>query len=216
MITVTKHFKINPLTVFLFAFSSAFHYPPVFFMAYGVMILHEIAHAVAAAVIGLKIDCVVLQPFGLSLRLKNKMVSGMAEEIILYLSGPMVNALASFSAVVVYHYYKSDNLRLFYMINMTLFVVNLLPVMPLDGGHIAMRIIRAVFGIKKGTAISNILSLIICCIMTAFGIYAVILCRNYTFLILCSLLWGNLFLLSKQYNRDYLDETAKKLIKTGM
>lgn len=216
MITITRHIKINPLTVFLFAFSSVFHYPAVFFLSYGTMVLHEAAHGLTAHFLGLKIDYIVLEPFGLSLRLKNRIVKTMAEEIILYLSGPLVNILAALGAILMYRYFKSENLRLFYMANTVLFFVNLLPAMPLDGGAMARCVMTRCFGLKRGIMISNILSFFICCAVLTMGIYAAVLCRNYTFLILCSLLIGNLFLSSEQYKRDYMDEIAKKLVIKGM
>ena len=51
-------------------------------VTYAVMILHELAHCLAAVCIGLKISHIDFYPFGVNLKLKNKFVYSLADEII--------------------------------------------------------------------------------------------------------------------------------------
>ncbi len=127
------------LTVVLFTIIAVFGNLKDYLTVYIVMIFHECAHLVAALSIGLKPDCVILAPFGVNLKLKNKLIHSLCEEIILYLSGPLLNGVLALVGLFV------ENSG-FYQINTVLMIMNLLPVVPLDGGMIFLRVVSAYYG----------------------------------------------------------------------
>ena len=126
MIKITKYLRVNILTIIVFAVYVIFRYPVMFYVAYAVMFLHEMAHCIAAVCIGLKIDYIAFLPFGVNLRLKNKMVFSIADEIILYISGPLCNIAFAFFAAVVCRKYNYEIFRMFYISNIVLFLINML------------------------------------------------------------------------------------------
>ena len=208
MIEITRHVKVNILTIILFSMCSFFHYPVIFYVSYAVMTLHEAAHIIAAKCLGCEIDCVILQPFGVNMRLGNRLIPSAAEEIILYLSGPLVNAFAAFFAALVYIKSGVYFVKLFSMTNLALFAVNLLPALPLDGGYIARRALTFFFGYKRANAVMNILSALICAALGSLGVYAAYMSRNFSVLLFASLLFGNLLARREKYNAEYISAVA--------
>ncbi len=191
----------------MFALSAVFHYPIIFFITYSVMILHEIAHLIAAVCIGLKIDYIAFLPFGVNLRLKNKMVYSIADEIILYISGPLVNAFFAVFAALFYRYCPYYLIRMFYISNIMLFIMNLLPALPLDGGIITRKILMYRYGFRNAEKIMKIISAVISAAVTALGIYAAYKTHfNYSVLLFSLLLIGNIFTRNEKYNIDFIKE----------
>ena len=207
MISITKHIRISILTVIVAVMGILFHYPPIFYITYAVMTLHECAHLLAAVLIGLKADYIAFMPFGLNLRLKNKIVCSLSDEIIMYLSGPLVNAVLALVSAMVYTHFDNEFLKLFYVSNLTLFIMNMLPVPPLDGGMIVKRIIARKSGRKKAEQICVVLSVIFGLSLLTLGIYAAIKSGyNYSLVLFSLLLLGNIFTQREKYDIDFIGE----------
>ena len=91
--------------------------------------------------IGLKISHIDFHPFGVNLKLKNKLVYSLADEMILYFSGPFCNILFALIAMIVYSRYPNESVKFFYISNTMLFCMNMIPSVPLDGGILLKKII---------------------------------------------------------------------------
>ena len=183
-------------------------------LSYGSMLLHEGAHALAAAAIGLRISHIALYPFGVNLRLKNKMVARTSDELLLYLSGPAVNALIALFALYIRHDFL-------YRTNTLLFVLNLLPVYPLDGGCILKRLLSGRFGSLAAVRVMRAVSAVFALLFIALGIYAVCVTHyNYSVLLLAVFMVGNVFTQREKYNTGFLRELMfyreKPLSKTKL
>ena len=207
MIKITEHIKINPLTIALIALGIIFKCPTVFYVSYAVMALHETAHLIAAVCVGLKIDCVILQPFGLNLRLKNRIVNTFSDEVILYLSGPFFNAVAALVSIWIYSLCGAEVVREFYAMNIALFAVNMLPAMPLDGGVLLKRFLSRRMGYKAANRVSGAISAVICVTLAALGVYVVTVNRtNFSLILFSLLLMGNIFTQREKYDVDFVSE----------
>ncbi|MGN0108234.1 MAG: site-2 protease family protein [Hominilimicola sp.] len=207
MIKITKYIYINILTVIMFTICIMFHYPVIFYITYAVMILHESAHCIAAACIGLKISHITFHPFGVNLKLKNKMVYSLADEIILYISGPLCNAVLALAAVVVCRKYNLELLRMFYISNIMLFIMNMLPAVPLDGGIILRKILMYRYGYKQAEKVMRVISIIISGLIMLLGIAVLYKTRfNFSVLLFSALLIGNIFTQKEKYNVDFVKE----------
>ena len=220
MINITKHIKINPFTIVLFTLGIIFKCPTVFFVSYAVMALHETAHLVAAVCVGLKVDCVILQPFGLNLRLKNRIVNTFSDEVILYLSGPLFNALAALLAMWLYQITGAEVAREFYASNIALFMVNMLTAMPLDGGVLLKRYISRRMGHRTAVRVSRVVSTVICTLLLILSAYIVTVNRtNFSLILFSLLLLGNIFTQREKYDVDFVGElmfaTGEKKKKDG-
>ncbi|MGN0181282.1 MAG: site-2 protease family protein [Candidatus Ornithomonoglobus sp.] len=194
--------KINPLTVILFFMAWLTGNISVLAVAYAVMAAHECAHLIAALCIGLRPESMTFSPFGVHLELKNRLVRSLADEIIVYSAGPLVNALLALAAL----YTCSVE---FYRINTALLVMNLLPVAPLDGGIILKRIISYKYGaltsqrIMKGSAV--ILSTVLMCTAVISLCYGIINLSAFT---MALFLLGNLITAKELYNVDFINAVS--------
>lgn len=174
-------------------------------ISYTSIIIHELAHLVAALLIGLKISHITLYPFGVNLKLKNRIVYSLTDEIILYTSGPLINAVM---AILFIPYLKNGNLwNTFYWNNLMLFLFNLLPIMPMDGGVILNKILTHRVGHNLSVIILKISSAILICLLVLYEIYLMALSRfNFNLVFICVFLIGNIFTAKEKYQIDYIKE----------
>ena len=187
MIKITKYLRVNVLTIALVVFCIIFNKADMLCVTYAVMILHELAHCLAAVCIGLKISHIVFYPFGVNLKLKNKLVYSLADEMILYFSGPFCNILFALIAMIVYSCYPNESVKFFYISNTMLFCMNMIPSVPLDGGILLKKIIAYRLGYNSANKIMTVMYI------TKF---------NFSVLLFSALMIGNIFTQSEKYNVD--------------
>lgn len=171
------------------------------------MTLHELSHLLAAKIIGLRTAYVAFHPFGVNLKLKNKLICRLSDEIILYMAGPCCNILLACASLAVYKYYPDPWLRFFYGSNIMLFVMNMLPVVPLDGGVVLKKLLMYRVGYKAAGNIMTAVSAVIVAVLLALGAYVLYITRfNYSVLFLAIFLFGNIFTQKEKYNVDFVKE----------
>lgn len=196
---------INPLTILLIVFFYFSGNLNLFIICYSSMLLHELSHLIAALIIGLTPEKFSLHPYGVSLSLKNKIIYSYLDEVILYLSGPCMNILLALFSIIVFGRGKYSDY--FYISNMVLFFMNILPVKPLDGGVLLNKTLIRVSGIKSAKKISFILSVIFFTLFFASGIFVIIKTGfNPSVLLISGLLFVNLFAQDEKYSVDFLRE----------
>ncbi len=172
-----------------------------------VMFLHEMAHMLSAVCIGLKVSHITIYPFGVNLKLKNKLIYSISDEIILYISGPMCNAIFALISAWLFRFYPSDNLRFFYMSNITLFVMNMLPALPLDGGFVMKKVLVRLLGHNIANKSMFFITGIISTLVLAVGICVFVVSRyNFSVILFSILIIGNLFTGREKYDVDFVKE----------
>lgn len=206
MIKICKWLYINPLTIVLFALCFITRKLEYLMITYSVMFLHECAHLAAAFCIGLKPSYIAFQPFGVNLKLKNRLVYALADEIILYLSGPLINIILSIICAFIYRKTLNTWAQFMYIQNFLLFVTNMLPIVPLDGGIILKKIILHKIGYKKADRIMICISCIFVGLILLLGIRIFWQQRNFTVLFLLIFVIGNIFTQKEKYNIDFIKE----------
>lgn len=198
---------INPITILMLAVCYITRHLEMFYIAYGVMTLHELSHLLAAKIIGLRTAYIAFHPFGVNLKLKNKLICRLSDEIILYLAGPFCNILLACAALLAYHFYPNPWLRFFYGSNIMLFVMNMLPITPLDGGIVLKKLLMYRMGYRMAGRVMTAVSAVIDAGLFALGAYVLYVTRfNYSVLFLAVFLLGNIFTQKEKYNVDYVKE----------
>lgn len=149
------------------------------------VILHEYGHALSAKSYGVHTKDIIISPIGGLARLES-MPEKAAQEFFIALAGPLVNLIiALFLALILYFTtgsilpvvsdFKFDEplefARYIILMNFALFLFNLIPAFPMDGG----RILRALLSIKLGkiraTKIASGIGRIIAIGFVIFGIF---------------------------------------------
>ena len=134
----------------------AFSFNGNYFIAFIMVILHEYTHYFTANFFGYKNGKVIILPFGASLELLGIDTASVKEEVIISLSGPIMNLVL---AVIFYALNLRCNSKLIetlFFTNLCLGVFNLVPALPLDGG----RILRAIIASKTVYRRANIVTII--------------------------------------------------------
>ena len=106
---------------------------------FGSVALHELGHSVVARAKGAYIHEIVLYPFGGAAKISNIPKRPM-DEIMVALAGPAV------SLMLALLFRQIEFLRFLGYLNGILFLFNILPVFPMDGG----RVLRALLTIRSG------------------------------------------------------------------
>ena len=173
-------------------------------ISYISIFFHEIAHLIAAMVIGLKPARIVYLPFGVNLKLKNTIIGSLSDEVILYVSGPLLSAVFAFLSLL---YIENQHMKLFYYNNIGLFIFNMLPIIPMDGGVIAKKILSARVGYRKSENILKTTSFILILFLIIIQLYLLNKNNfNFSILLITIFLTGNIFTNKEKYNLEFTRE----------
>lgn len=155
------------IIILISVFSKTFRsYLEIYFLCFCFIVFHEMAHLFTGTLFGKKIRNIKISVCGLNIGFNGytdyegkKKTSNLADFLI-YSSGP----IASYILAVAFR-----NIKLVYEINMAFFIMNLMPVYPLDGYTIFKIFIR---GIKNKEVKSFLLKFIT---ITFFAIFLIII-----------------------------------------
>lgn len=140
--------RINILFFPVLAASILGRYVSEFAVAYICALIHECAHIYTAKKLGIGTAFVEIQPFGVCARLQSEMIKEPVCEILIAMAGPLLNVMLV--GIAVLFKYRFETYRLYeYFIscNAAMAILNLMPVLPLDGG----RVLRAVLSCFTGS-----------------------------------------------------------------
>ena len=160
--------NINILIVPLLVIALVMNFFTQYIITMVFIIAHELGHIGVALISGAKIYNLRILPIGLNAEIDDSRCSK-CSKIYIYMAGPCINIIF---AILIYIigacHFVSKGLTLGVHINMWLAFFNLLPILPLDGGKIAMEMLAERFGIfrasKKIRIFTIFLSIIIICL----------------------------------------------------
>lgn len=122
-------------------------------IAFAIVLIHELAHVVAARRFGVHVSDIELLPFGGVSRMGGEVVFNPAMEIYVATAGPAANLLLAGIGTALKNYgLWDDNLGPFFLqCNLMLAAFNLLPALPLDGGRVFRARLARRVGLKEAT-----------------------------------------------------------------
>jgi len=136
-------YRCHPLLIIMMALSVVMGFYIELLTLFGIVIIHELGHVVAARYYGWEVSEVQLLPFG-GVAVIEEQGGGTAwEEIVVAMAGPLQNAIMIILAFIM----KSTSLwndgwvDYFVQANIWIALFNLLPILPLDGGRILQAIL---------------------------------------------------------------------------
>ncbi|CAH2716253.1 Stage IV sporulation protein FB [Neobacillus rhizosphaerae] len=129
---------IHPLLWIIIALSIATAHFLEVCMLIGIIFIHEMGHAVAASFFSWRIKKITLLPFGGVAEMDEHGNRPLKEETIVVLAGPLQHVWMVALAFILFtlHLIPKDLFLLFISYNAMIFVFNLFPVWPLDGGKL--------------------------------------------------------------------------------
>ena len=160
--------------------------------------IHEMGHLLSGLLLGMKPNKIELKPYGVSISFKIKpddynikILKGNLLEIkkiIVATAGPITNLLIIF-IVLQLNIDMFIGLEIIYS-NLLVFLFNLIPFYPLDGGRILKGILHIIFGKRKSEKYTNNISFACLVLITLLGSIAIFYIQNIAFFIIIICLWA--------------------------
>lgn len=141
-----------------------------FFVLTGVVLLHELAHFLAAKKFGYRLTSFYLAPYGVALNYKDGKFDP-KDEIFIALAGPLINIVLCVVILALWWLFPITYCYTKAIFETSLFLVlfNLLPAYPLDGGRALVALLSEKISRKTALKISMIFNIAFCVIF--FGLF---------------------------------------------
>jgi stage IV sporulation protein FB len=198
--------QINILIIPLIIMTIINNFVIQYLITMGFIIAHEFAHIVTAIISGARIYSIRILPIGVNVAIDDSGCSKFSK-IYIYLAGPIINIIFAITIYILYAFQiVSIELMLGVYINIWLAFFNLLPILPLDGGKIAMEALADYSGLYSASKKMYLLSVSLSIIIICLGILVFI-----TNLYNISLVLIGIYIL--QFSKENKKETALMNIK---
>ncbi len=171
MIKITRFFYVHVLVIPLLLVAFATKSQMTFFLSYGIVLIHELCHLLAALCLNVKVYAIIVMPFGMTVRLDPAVVQAPKKEALIALAGPLSNAIMLLFGTVFLSTTPSLNNDLFLIINAAMLLLNLLPIPPLDGGRILRSAVVQNIGLMSAAKVIRRVSYACIGIICAAGIF---------------------------------------------
>ena len=102
---------------------------------------HEAAHLISSVILNIKMDKFKVTIFGFNINTDLEQV-GFFKKLLLFLAGPACN-------IFLFLLFKNTAYNNFAQANLFLAIVNMLPVVPLDGGNICKSVLQIFLDLKS-------------------------------------------------------------------
>lgn len=176
--TIKIHFSFIVFLIYLFFINNIEYYLIFYFFA----ILHELAHIIVSYVLKVKISEINFLSVGLNVQYENNI--SYTKEFIIASAGPIFSlALALL--------FENQN---FAIINFIIFMSNMMPIYPLDGGRIIRIFLVKILGYKKGITFYKVILIFSICVLIFLNLIITVYFKNYYLLVFS----GYIFILANQ------------------
>mgnify|MGYP003306249601 CR=1 FL=1 len=193
VVPIGKRIEIHILLPILIAISIFGGYFALFSLSWFFAILHEFAHILVGRMLKIKICKVTFQPFGICAKLKESIVKSPVREIVMAFAGPILSFILWGIFAGIYRWYPIEIIGYCSLLNLSLFLINLLPCLPLDGGRILRAILTLGSNAVTAWRIVTRLSFVIVTMLLSVSAWFLIMQKfNFSFLMIGAFLLGNL------------------------
>jgi Zn-dependent protease len=162
-----KLFKSAKVIKVLFAAGSLAAYSWLFSIEFAIaliccLVFHEYGHIKAMKYFGLKTKGIYLIPFVGGLALSDDKINTRWQDIVISIMGPFFGLILSIACLVGYWLTDIEVLAGLAVFNALLNLFNMLPVLPLDGGHVLKSI---------AFSINSLVGIVACALGAMLGVY---------------------------------------------
>lgn len=148
--------------------------------------LHELGHIITAILVGGRLHTLRLLAVGVNACIDSQVLDK-RNKVLIYISGPLVNTLlfTLFTLVKSYYFDESGNMSFFILANISLAILNLLPILPLDGGKLLREILSNKVGMLTAGIYTRYATIATAILITAAGIFQIYISRyNFSLLMI--------------------------------
>ncbi len=115
------------------------------------LLMHEYSHVWMALRLGFRVSHVMVHPFGAAAMVEDdgtEMVRRPKAEMAVAVAGPLMSLLCALCALLIFRAWPSVTARWAVYANVGMFLFNMLPIYPMDGGRILNGFVSWAFGRK--------------------------------------------------------------------
>lgn len=159
-------------------------------------LIHESGHLIALKNNSSSSNQLEFSLFKFNIIDKNRISKSLHDDLIILLSGPIFNLVTFILFFAISKFYNNEKLYFFAFENLFLFVFNLLPIIPLDGGQILFILLSSKIDFLLAQKIISIISLILIYITSLIGFF-IFLSSKYNISILLFSLYMMFFFYKK-------------------
>jgi len=124
---IRMHPIMIPVIIYLIATAQLAHYSIIF----GSLLIHELGHILAAKWTGLTLTSCTILPYGGEIKIKNMQLAPAHHKWLIAIAGPLSTCIL-YLVAQPFHF---PGQAFFNDVQLTILVLNLLPILPLDGGQ---------------------------------------------------------------------------------
>ncbi|QUW22490.1 hypothetical protein JSQ81_02565 [Sporosarcina sp. Marseille-Q4063] len=156
-------FRLHPILLPVFLFLIISGDLSVYTLIFISLLIHEAGHLICAYILGLRVRSCTIMPYGGELVIPGRLTARRKHRIYLALGGPAATLVLLFFALVLE--FPGDDFVA--KIQLFLLGLNLLPILPLDGGHVVAAVLETKGFEARAKSIMLIYSM---CILTVISI----------------------------------------------
>lgn len=175
-------------------------------------LIHELAHLICGVLLGFKTDTFKIMPLGFSIEFEtnvqdyNKKIIKSnilaVKKILIAFAGPLINLI-----IVIIGLIFNFDINIIYA-NFLIFVFNLLPIYPLDGGRILINILKIFYGNRRANKYTNTIRNAFIILLTISCSVLILFVNNIAIIAILVVLWCMTIKENLRYN------TYNKIYKT--
>ena len=132
---------------------------------------HESAHLFFYCIFKARIKSVRVLPFGISAEFSSTSKLSFAKENTALLAGPLFNLIIALLAFLISKSLYFEENGVFIAYNIAYFLLNILPVFPLDGGRVLRNILFRALAYKKAVLISRTVSFVFIAVLFSLSLF---------------------------------------------
>lgn len=156
--------SIHPAVLIYLLYAAATGHVLFTVIGYLSISIHEAAHGMVSSLLGNQPSAIEITPLGAVMRLEDEEKLYVGKRLLVIISGPFMSLVLNRLSLFLPEPYQ----QAMFLSNLSILLINLIPVLPLDGGRILLLLLERIF--PKGVAAK-----IIKYISMAFGTFLILL-----------------------------------------
>ena len=191
-------------------------------------LIHEFGHIIMAIILKYKIESIEIVPYGIKMKFKvnyddyNKKIGKGSlislKKILIGVAGPFFNLMLCLIVLICTHFgvnFFNENANIFYA-NLLIFIFNLIPIYPLDGGRILQEILHITLGLKKSYMFIQDISFVCIAILSATSSIIILYYKNIIIFIVLLYLWYLTLKCEREFTmKEKIYESIEKMCKNS-
>ena len=131
-------FRLHPVLLPVFLYLMIVGGLSIYALVFISLLLHEAGHLIAAKTIGMRVRSCTIMPYGGEIVIPGRLLASRKDRILVAIGGPIATMILLLLALLIS--FPGDDL--FIRIQVALLFLNLLPILPLDGGQVLMALLE--------------------------------------------------------------------------